>query len=270
MTHEVFISYSTVDAKTANAICHILEENDLRCWIAPRNITAGKNYAEEIVKAIETTKIVVLVFSKFAQESAYVNNEIELAFSNNKPIISYKIDETMPEKNMGYFLKNKHWLESYPHPEAQFEKLVKDALRLCDEKPTSPLLIRDLKEFKYENNLGFFSDKISLALLCTPLYSLSFLYMGLKAHKRIWKIMGILYLMPLVICLFFISEIAYIFYPFFTVYDYFFKLFILFWIISIVHAIVIRKEFLARKSLSKMVSVDDEMFGELLDEYSKI
>lgn len=270
MTHEVFISYSTANVQTANAICHVLEENNLRCWIAPRNITAGKNYAEEIVKGIESAKIIVLVFSKDAQESSFVNNEIELTFSNNKPIISFKIDETMPEKNMEYFLKNKHWLEAHPNPEAQFETLVRDALKLCDEKPTSPIIIRDMKEFKSKNNLGFFKDKISLILLCTPLYSLSFLYMGFKANKRLWRIMGVLYLLPLLICIFFLIELVYPFYAFFVIYDYFFKLFILFWVISIIHAIVIRKEFLAREIVTGMMSVDDKMFDELLDEYSRI
>ena len=62
MVHDVFISYSTKDKVTADAICHILEENDMKCWIAPRNISSGQPYAEEILNAIKSTKIVVLVF----------------------------------------------------------------------------------------------------------------------------------------------------------------------------------------------------------------
>ena len=46
MAHDIFISYSTKDKYTADAICHVLEQNNLKCWIAPRNIASGKNYAQ--------------------------------------------------------------------------------------------------------------------------------------------------------------------------------------------------------------------------------
>ena len=139
MAHDIFISYSSKDKHTADAVCHKLEENGLRCWIAPRNIHAGKNYAEQIMDGLKSAKIVVLIFSKNSQESVFVNNEIDTAFSNNKPIISYKIDETLPENKMGFFLKNKHWLDAYPNPEEHFQTLITDASRLCDEAPIEEL-----------------------------------------------------------------------------------------------------------------------------------
>jgi hypothetical protein len=84
---------------------------------------------------LKTAKVVVLVFSKNAQESVFVNNEIDTAFSNNKPIISFKIDETFPENKMEFFLKNKHWLDAYPNPESVFETLVRDTFLLCEDEP---------------------------------------------------------------------------------------------------------------------------------------
>ena len=92
--HDVFISYSTKNSDIANKICHILEQNDLKCWIAPRNISSGRNYIDEIASGIKSTKIVVLVYSKYSQASKYVNNEIKMAFSNNKPILSFNIDNS--------------------------------------------------------------------------------------------------------------------------------------------------------------------------------
>lgn len=135
MAHDIFISYSSKDKHTANAVCRKLEESGLRCWIAPRNIQAGKSYAEQIMEGLKSAKIVVLIFSKNSQESVFVNNEIDTAFSNNKPIISYKIDETLPANKMGFFLKNKHWLDAYPNPEEHYQTLITDASRLCDETP---------------------------------------------------------------------------------------------------------------------------------------
>ncbi|MDO5860282.1 toll/interleukin-1 receptor domain-containing protein [Methanobrevibacter sp.] len=148
MAHDIFISYSSKDKQTADAICHVLESNKLKCWIAPRNIIAGKNYAEQIMYGLKNAKIVVLVFSKNSQESVFVNNEIDTAFSNNKPIISFKIDETLPEDKMGFFLKNKHWLDAYPDPESVFETLVRDAYLLCEEEHDEDYVAPDIDETK--------------------------------------------------------------------------------------------------------------------------
>lgn len=114
MAHDVFISYSTKNTEFAEAVCENLEDNGIECWIAPRNIKTGTNYAKEIIDGLNAAKIVVLVFSKDAQESEYVNNEIDTAFSNNQCIVSLKVDDSFPEKKMEFFLKNTQWLDASP------------------------------------------------------------------------------------------------------------------------------------------------------------
>ena len=94
MAHDVFISYSTKNTEYADAVCKKLEDNGIECWIAPRNIKTGTNYAKEIMDGLKLSKLVVLIFSKDAQESEYVNNEIDTAFSKNgQPIVALKVDE---------------------------------------------------------------------------------------------------------------------------------------------------------------------------------
>lgn len=41
MEHEVFINYSTQDKVIADAVCHSLEENNIPCWVAPREEEYG-------------------------------------------------------------------------------------------------------------------------------------------------------------------------------------------------------------------------------------
>ncbi len=53
MAHDVFISYSTKDKSIADAICSILESTQIRCWIAPRDITPGVPFAEAIIDNIK-------------------------------------------------------------------------------------------------------------------------------------------------------------------------------------------------------------------------
>ena len=63
MAHDVFISYSSKDKNTANAVCPKLENQKIRCWIAPRDVPAGQSWAGSIIDAINESKVFVLVFS---------------------------------------------------------------------------------------------------------------------------------------------------------------------------------------------------------------
>ena len=267
--HDVFISYSTKNSDIANKICHVLEQNNLKCWIAPRNISSGRIYIDEIADAIKSTKIVVLVYSKYSQESKYVNNEINMAFSNNKPILSFNIDNSLPKEDMEYYLKVTQWLSAYPNPEDELETLTVDALELCNEKRDVPVIV-DFTNFKQEDLSKHKKDYISLILLFTPFYWASFIYMGISASKKLWVLMGFVYLIPTLMCLllyFSILGSLFLVYPMFVLFA---LLFILFWILAIIHGLLIRNEFLTRKSVLRFTSSDDELFGYLYDEYIQI
>ena len=123
MAHDVFISHSSKDKTTADAICHSLEQNGIRCWIAPRDVRGGHTYATEIIEGIEGCSVMVLVFSKNSNISEDVANEIQNAFSNGKAIIPYRLDDTKMTKEMQYFLSRKHWIEAYPNDKV-FTELV--------------------------------------------------------------------------------------------------------------------------------------------------
>lgn len=273
MTHDIFISYSTKDKQTADAICHVLEQNGLKCWIAPRNIASGKNYAQEIMDGLKAAKIVVLVFSKNSQESEFVNNEIDAAFRNNKSIISFKIDETMPENRMEFFLKNKHWLEAYPNPESVFETLVKDALRLCDEEYNKQIVIGDSNHSKAVSNKlpSKRKDLASIILLFTPIYSVSYIYMGYIANVKEWMGWGVILFIPLILLVWAFGLDGGIAFKHAGVINNAFTLFVIFWVIAIIIGFVfVRKEFLARKTVLSFMSPNDEMFESLVEEYSRM
>ena len=267
--HDVFISYSTKNSDLANKICYLLEHNKLKCWIAPRNIPSGTNYIEEITDGIKSTKIVVLVYSKYSQASKYVNNEVNMAFSNNKPILSFNIDNSLPSEEMEYNLKVSQWLEAYPNPEDEFETLVVDALKLCNENADVPITI-DFSNFKSEDLSQQKKDRISLVLLFTPLYWASFIYMGIIAGIRRWVLMGLLYFIPTLMCLILYFEVLgslFLRYPMFRMFE---VLFVIFWILAIIHGFVIKNEFLTRKSVLRLTSSDEEIFNYLYEEYLQI
>ena len=150
MVHEVYICYSSKDKVTADAICHTLEENKFKCWIKPRDVGV-KHIAEEITDAIRASEIMVLVFSENAKQSNYVNTEVDMAFSSNKPIIVFKIDNTNLDGGLEFFLENKHWLDAYPNPGREFRNLVIDVAKLLDKPITDPIIDKNTI-----NNINYF------------------------------------------------------------------------------------------------------------------
>jgi len=107
MAHDVVISYATQDKKIADAVCAGLESRGVRCWIAPRDVLPGEEYAKSIVVAIENCRTVVVVFSSFSNESKHVLREVEIAVKNDKIIIPFKIEDVMQ-----YFLSRPNSLYS--------------------------------------------------------------------------------------------------------------------------------------------------------------
>lgn len=129
MNHDVFISYSSRNKPTALALCHVLEEHRIKCWIAPRDIPPGADYGDVIDEAIVACRLFVLVFSAPASISQWVKGELNLAFSEKKIIIPYRIDETPLKGAMRLILNQTHWVDAYPDAESKFGELVEAAER---------------------------------------------------------------------------------------------------------------------------------------------
>lgn len=267
--HEVFISYSTKNSEIANKICYLLEKNGLPCWIAPRNISSGKVYIDEIADAIKSTKIVVLVYSEFSQESKYVNNEIQMAYSHNKPLISFNIDDSEPKKELEYYLKVSQWLPAFADFDKGYEKLVKDSLELCDARSDVPIHL-GFSGYNGDDLSKHKRDYISLILLFTPVYWTSFIYMGLVANKKLWTLMGFIYLIPTIMYLLIYFQLLGMLFTLYPILSLFGYIFFIFWALTIIHGFVIRNEFLTRKSILRFTLSDEKLFEYLYDEYIQI
>ncbi len=137
MPHDVFISYSSQDKTVADATCAALEAQKLRCWIAPRDVLAGTEWANEIVKAINGCRAMVLVFSANANTSPDIGSEVHLAFSRGIPIVSLRIENVVPEGAMEYRLSKTHWLDALTPPiEMRIGELVESVRRLLARDST--------------------------------------------------------------------------------------------------------------------------------------
>ncbi len=109
---DVFVSYASQDVAVANSIVEHLEAQGVKCWIAPRDVKPGAQYADAIVRAINDAKAVVLVMSASAVESSHVAREVERAASKRKPIIPFRIDTAPLNPELEYFLSNAQWIDA--------------------------------------------------------------------------------------------------------------------------------------------------------------
>jgi hypothetical protein len=128
--HDVFISYATRDKPIADAICNYLESQQIRCWIAPRDILPGMQYQESIIDGIDSSFILVLVFSADSNESPHVLTEVNEAMSNKVIIIPFRVEDVQPSKSMKYLIGVPHWLDAINPPMSEHIKKLEQTIQV--------------------------------------------------------------------------------------------------------------------------------------------
>lgn len=133
--HEVFISYSSKDKPIADAICATLESRSIRCWMAPRDVLPGTNYPRAIIDAIESSKIMVLIFSSHSNSSPHVVRELSHAVSKGVIIIPFRIEDIQPSKDMEYLIGIPHWLDAMTQPLEQHVIKLSQTIQFLLQEP---------------------------------------------------------------------------------------------------------------------------------------
>lgn len=128
MSKEVFISHSSKNFKEAKKICDCLEKKNIECFIAPRDLTPGQIYGEEIVRGIDECNKFILIASKDAFESQHVLREVERAVNSNMKIYVYKIEDTEVPKSFEYFIMLSQWID------ASFTSKIDDLANIIKEE----------------------------------------------------------------------------------------------------------------------------------------
>jgi len=126
MPSMVFISHSSKDRPTGDAICAHLESAGIKCWIAPRDIEPGTNWTQGIMQGLEACRVFILVFSEHANDSDHVQREVAKAFSSGLAVIPFRIEDVFPNQGLSYFLDTVQWLDASAPP------LQKHLRTLCE------------------------------------------------------------------------------------------------------------------------------------------
>ncbi|MBI3823443.1 MAG: toll/interleukin-1 receptor domain-containing protein [Planctomycetes bacterium] len=112
----VFISYADGDKATAQGVCSTLEAAGVPCWIAPRNVPPGAEWAPAIAEAIPNAKVMVVVLSTHANESRHVKREVERAVTHGLVIIPFRIEDVALSASLEFYLTTVHRLDAFTPP----------------------------------------------------------------------------------------------------------------------------------------------------------
>lgn len=109
---QIFLSHSSENFKAAQEVCAIIEKEGYKCFLAPRDIRSGHEYAEEIIDGIDSSDVMLLLLSEQSNSSPHVLREVERAVSKKIPIVVYELEKVKLSKSMEYFLMTHQWVDS--------------------------------------------------------------------------------------------------------------------------------------------------------------
>ncbi|MBQ6073907.1 MAG: toll/interleukin-1 receptor domain-containing protein [Bacteroidales bacterium] len=134
MNYDVFISYSRRDSEWAEKICGALTRAGLTFFIDKQEIKGGSEFTDDIARAIDGSTVFVLVASKSAYASKFVNAEFLYAFNHKRSgtIIPYLVDSSPMPQNLELLMGPMNQLNSRDH---SIEPVLVDAVKYAIAHP---------------------------------------------------------------------------------------------------------------------------------------
>ncbi len=125
MKDAVYVSHAYEDKSIADAIYGKLESAHLKCWKATWGTAALEDWREPGRKAIESSRVVVVVLSENANAAPHLEREIALAISLRRILVPFRLAETTPRPEIRFYLSQVPWLNaSNPPAEEHLEALT--------------------------------------------------------------------------------------------------------------------------------------------------
>lgn len=126
-----FVSHCSKDIKIVEQIVDVLRECAIPYWKAPEMIPAGSNYAKEIPQALKNCGVVLFIVSEAAQNSIWVEKELDSAVNARKKIIPVRIDDTPLNDMYLFYMNNIQMIDIQIQADG---RISKDSLELLHTK----------------------------------------------------------------------------------------------------------------------------------------
>ncbi len=105
----LFVSYASGDRDVASHVVSFFESRGQQCWIAPRDILPSADWAESIIDGIDSSSGMVLLLSRYSNESPQVRRELERAVDRGIPIYPLFLESIELSKWMQYYISAHQW-----------------------------------------------------------------------------------------------------------------------------------------------------------------
>jgi hypothetical protein len=125
---DVFVSYSRRDEQVVTQFSDALRGSGLRVWM-DTSIQFGEEWRASIADAIGRSRLMLVVYSSRADQSAEVAKEVAVAASLELPIVPVRIEERAPRGALLYEMARLHWVDCVPPTRQRMEAI---ALALID------------------------------------------------------------------------------------------------------------------------------------------
>ena len=115
MAGEIFISYRRADAAWARLLHDQLRALGVEPWY-DAHVGAGQDWRVATAKALEASRIFVLLFSSNAAQSSDIAKELAAATLEKKLIIPVRLENIAPKGAFLYELASRNWINAYEKP----------------------------------------------------------------------------------------------------------------------------------------------------------
>src|SRR5580692_4037833 len=129
MAGEIFISYRRADEVWARLLHSLLQAHGVEAWYDAQ-VGAGQDWRIATAKALEDSKIFVLLFSSNAAQSSDIAKELAAATFEKKLIIPVRLEDIAPKGAFLYELASRNWVNAYENTEAKLAELAKGLAQL--------------------------------------------------------------------------------------------------------------------------------------------
>jgi TolB-like protein/Flp pilus assembly protein TadD len=128
---EVFVSYSRNDGARVLALADRLREAGVSLWIDQGGIDAASLWSQQIVAALESAKVLLLMITEAAAQSSNVAKEVMLFSERNGAILPVHLEPTVIPSTLRYQLAGIQHVEYYRDAggEASFKAILRSLER---------------------------------------------------------------------------------------------------------------------------------------------
>lgn len=131
MAYKVFISYSTKYFPIVEHVRKLLQHSSVEVFVAEYSVAPGSSLSEEIISAIKSCNMFILLWSSNSKESEWVPQEIGIAASEKKLILPIVLQ---PDLKLPGFIQDRKYLKAYKNPEATLSWLRTNVFEQAKKK----------------------------------------------------------------------------------------------------------------------------------------